>query len=293
MLLRRCLMHRLGIVTVLVIGSCLANTPSFSSSRAAFKDSAAVSAEKLAALVKLPALQADRADDLDGDGLPDAAEERIARDYFPALAVSPYDRCPRRGVLYRMRPHPDDASKLLVWYDVLYERDCGARGHLGDNEVFSALIDPAIAPPHGLLALRAVAHQNTWCEAVSTCGRLPGCTPCETAQHNGEPWPVVYVSVNKHGTYLSERVCDYSFICDFGGCQRPAHYEIPLMVNAGEPSSPLVRDLTADGFVRAEYGWGPELRHFEPWKGDQFGLAGAVAHDLQDPAFVIDPRGCF
>jgi hypothetical protein len=97
--------------------------------------------------------------DADGDGLIDAQELAIAQSYYPYYSVSPSDKCPLHGVLFRASPHPADASKIALWYVVLYENDCGAGGHVGDDEVFGALVDPSVPPPAGLLALRAISHQ--------------------------------------------------------------------------------------------------------------------------------------
>ena len=46
-------------------------------------------------------------------------------------------------IVYRVRPHPDDSALIHVIVDRLFERDCGAGGHVGDNEVFGMTVDPA------------------------------------------------------------------------------------------------------------------------------------------------------
>jgi hypothetical protein len=230
--------------------------------------------------------------DGDGDGIDDALEDDIARAYYPFFSLHPDDGCPLHGVLFRLSPHPDDASKLMIWYDVLYQDDCGVNGHVGDNELFGALIDPTLPAPAGILALRAISHQGTLCERVTTCGSLAGCAPCTTATRNGESYPVVFSSKDKHGGYVVEASCDQNVICDFGGCGVGAADD-PAMVNAGEPGAPLVTDLSAQGFITPEQGWTePGVMAYDPWGGAEFGTAGIVADDLEDAAFVIAPSGC-
>ena len=234
--------------------------------------------------------------DADADGLPDATEAALARDFFPYVSLDPADHCARHGVVYRVTPHPSSPGKIVIWFDLLYEHDCGLNGHPGDDEVFAVVADPAIPAPGGILAVRAISHQGTPCEIVTTCGSLPGCAPCTTAPRDGKDYPVVFPSIDKHGSYVSESTCDASTICDVGGCTLNAAPDRPgpsAMVNAGEPARPLVRDLTAGGFITPENGWAePTLLDFDPWGDTNFGGAGNVTSDLQDPAFVVPGSGC-
>jgi hypothetical protein len=233
------------------------------------------------------------AGDADEDGLDDAVEAQIAADSFPFLAVNPQDGCPLNGVVYRLRPHPADASLVTITYDVLFQNDCGSNGHVGDDEVFGVVVDPSMPAPASILALRAISHQGTPCEHTTSCGTLANCNACPTGMKNGTSYPAVFPSKDKHGLYVDEAVCDQSFICDLGGCQMPGTSDDVPLVNAGEPRHPLVNDLTAQGFITAAEGWTePELMNFDPWGGMDFGGAGNVTGDLNDAAFVIDPGGC-
>jgi hypothetical protein len=231
--------------------------------------------------------------DEDEDGVPDQLEAEVAHGYFPFYSLAARDRCPLHGVVYRVSPHPTWPQLLLVRYDVLYERDCGLRGHPGDSELFSTLIDPSQPAPRGILAVRSVSHRGTACESVMTCGALPGCRPCTTALRYGMPYPIVFSSLNKHGSYLSEEVCRYSFFCDFGGCSRQSVADDPPMLNVGEPGRPLLEDLSTEGFIRTENGWHePSLTGFNPWSGRKFAGGGATAKALTDPIYVIQPSRC-
>lgn len=233
--------------------------------------------------------------DVDRDGLSDLIESQLAELYFPMLSLDPDDRCPLHGVVYRVTPHPRNPRLVAIRYTILYERDCGFDDHVGDNEAFGMLIDPSRVAPDGILALRAIAHQNTWCETITTCGKLPGCTPCVEASKRGVPgYPVLFSSRGKHGNYLHPDACSGGGFCNLGGrCTLRSVADDPPMVNAGEPKHPLVRDLTESGFITPAEGWTvPELRHFDPWRPKGFGSAGRVDEDLRDPAFLIDPSGC-
>jgi hypothetical protein len=232
------------------------------------------------------------ASDGDLDGIDDAAEDALARNLFPVLSVHPQDDCPLHGVLYRLSPHPADPDLVTVWYVVLFQNDCGANGHVGDDEVFGVIADPAQRGAAAILALRAISHQGTPCQNDTSCGALPNCGACATAMKNGESHPIVFPSRDKHGLFANEGTCDQSIVCDFGGCQLATAAEPPF-VNAGEPMHPLVNDLTARGFITEANGWTePSLQNFDPWGGMDFGGAGNVTDDLTDAAFVIDPGGC-
>jgi hypothetical protein len=233
------------------------------------------------------------AGDADGDGLDDALELTLATDNFPFHSLAPNDDCPLNGVVFRATPHPDSPAHVMIWYVVLFQNDCGANGHVGDDEVFGVVVDPTLAAPQSILAVRAISHQGTICEGNTTCGTLPGCNPCTTATKNGASFPVVFASVDKHGQYVVESTCDANFICDFGGCTLNPTPNTPPLVNAGEPNQPLVTDLSAQGFITAANGWTEaSLMGFNPWSNQEFGSAGNVSDDLTDAAFVIPLSGC-
>jgi hypothetical protein len=232
-------------------------------------------------------------EDSDADGIPDDLEASYAAAYMPFVSVHPSDGCPTHGIAYRIAPHPSEPGRVMIWADVLYDVDCGANGHHGDDEMFGAVVDPSKPAPAGILAVRAISHQGTPCEHASTCGSCPGMTACATAEKGGTARPVVFPSKDKHGNYVDEAACDASLICDFGGCAQATAPDTSPMVNVGEPGHPLVTDLTSAGLVTAANGWtSPELTAFDPWKPGDFGGAGDVSKDLVDPAFVIDTTAC-
>jgi hypothetical protein len=224
--------------------------------------------------------------DSDHDGISDADEDRFAHDYLPFLSLDPSDDCPRAGILYRLRPHPTLPGRLHMIVDVLLEHDCGALGHIGDDEVFGVTIDPSRPGPAGIVAVRAIAHQATACQSITDCGSCAGMSACRTATKDGQVYPVVFSSKNKHGMYVDEGACNGACFLSNWCTMAPMPPALP-MVNAGEPSAPMTRDLTTGGFITPQNGWSePELMHFDPWGNQNFGGAGNVTDDLTDDSFL-------
>ena len=225
--------------------------------------------------------------DEDRDGLDDGREMEWAQDYLPFLSLDPGDGCTRGGMLVRVHPHPDDATKVHLLYDHLYEKDCGLTGHVGDNEAFGLTIDPAIPAPAGILTMVAIGHQSTICEKKTTCGSCGGLDACATGMKNGAAYPVVFSSKDKHASYVQKDKCNPILSC-FDTCTLASTSTAVTLVNVGEPGAPLVTDLTDQGFITAANGWtAQELFHWNPWDGSKdFGGAGNVAEDLVDTAFI-------
>jgi hypothetical protein len=213
---------------------------------------------------------------------------RIMSAYLPFLSIDPTDECPLSAIVFRLRPHPMSAARMHAIVDLLYEDDCGAGGHPGDNEVFGMTIDPATPPPAGILAIRAISHQNTACEGMSNCGPCPGTSldACMAGMRDGVPFPVVFYSKNKHGAYVDEGTCDGAcFLTNY--CTLAPTPTVPPMVNAGEPDMPLTNDLTAAGLITMANGWTDmSMFGYDPWGPSDFGSAGSVRGDLTDDAFL-------
>jgi len=227
--------------------------------------------------------------DNDHDGLDDAREQQLATDYLPYLSLAPDDGCPLSGLVARVRPHPDDATKILIVYSHLFERDCGLNGHVGDNEAFGIAIDPNIPAPAGILAIRTASHQNTVCERVTECSTCSGDgrDACDRTADGGADWPVLFASKGKHGQYATQGTCSPLNTC-FDSCTLNTVRDRPPVVNVGEPTAPLTHDLTTDGFITTANGWTEaELMNHDPWNtAVDFGSAGNVADDLADPEFI-------
>jgi hypothetical protein len=226
--------------------------------------------------------------DADHDGLEDAYETRLAREYMPYISLDPDERCARDGLVARVRKHPADATKILIVYSHLFEHDCGFGSHVGDNEAFGIVIDPTRPAPEGILAIKTVSHQNTRCKRITECSTCPGDgrPACDLASDGGAEWPVLYASNGKHGQYATLGQCPLLGTC-FDVCTLSKTRTRPPVVNIGEPGAPLVDDLTTQGFVNAANGWTePSLLHVDPWNAPHFGTAGNMAGDLTDDTFT-------
>lgn len=229
------------------------------------------------------------AGDQDGDGLEDAYEAALARDYLPYLSDDPADGCALSGIVYRARPHPGDPAYVVITHVRVYHEDCGYfNGHRGDDEVFGVTIDPRVPAPAGIVAMKAIGHQDTLCEGVTECGMCPGLRACATAQTGGQAVPVVFASRDKHANYVVAAAC--TLTACFDRCALAPAPTVPPLVNAGEPGRPLVADLTTQGFINNTNGWThPELLHLDPWDASRRvggGATGTIASRLVDPQFV-------
>jgi hypothetical protein len=229
--------------------------------------------------------------DQDHDGLDDAQELAWARDYLPYISHSPTEGCALGGLLVRVSPHPQNAKLLHIIYDFLYDNDCGTAiggigGHPGDDEVFATTVDPSRPGPDGIVAMKAISHQGTICERTSECGRCPGQKACATLDRSGQAWPAVWPSKDKHGSYVNRADSCGVFNTCGDVCEDNPTPTVPDVVNAGEPMSAMVHDLTTNGFITTANGWtNMQLFHYDPWSGKDFGNAGVVSADLVDPAF--------
>ncbi len=231
--------------------------------------------------------------DDDHDGLDDAHELAWAKEYMPFVSLSPSESCGTSGFAVRVSPHPDNPKQLHIHYDFLYDDDCGTAiggigAHSGDAESFALTVDPEQAAPAGILVIKAVSHRGTLCERVSICGQCPGQTACATLEKGGAPWPAVWASKSKHGSYVNRGDSCSGFATCGDVCEDSAMPVDRPIVNVGEPDHPLVHDLTDQGFVTQANGWKhAELFHYDPWSTTgTFGGGGNVAHDFVDTAFA-------
>lgn len=226
----------------------------------------------------------DAGPDLDLDGLPDGYEAQIAADYLPIIAVHAQDKCPLGGIVYRLRPHPQNPKLIHVIYDHLYQNDCGLGGHVGDNEAFAATINPAKPPSDGVTYLKGISHQATVCQKITECGTCNNAKPCETGDDNGVTRPIVYSARDKHGSYVLVNDCN-TWTC-LDQCAAAPRTPV-ILVNAGEPDAHLTEDLTAAGLITQANGWTEQsVFNFNPWDTTKdFGTAGNIAGDLVDTAF--------
>jgi hypothetical protein len=196
--------------------------------------------------------------DLDRDGLADDLEAYLAVTFFPTIhefaGPEGNDECPlplTRPVLYRARPrvvkHRVDSDYVAITYVLLYAEDCGALGHVGDDEAFTIFLHHDRIPDRWrTIAASASAHQDSRSERDSVgAGRA------------------IWVSKNKHSSYATFEACDDSGVpgevCTEDG-PSPRSY---AFLNVGEPWAHLSNDV---GDVMLRSGADPvAARALAPW----------------------------
>jgi len=214
-------------------------------------------------------------DDLDGDGISQITELRLAQAFFPTIwydrgedCVFPggnKDRLPSQPgrLVYRVQPHPKNHSSIAITYVLLYARDCGdfpsfiLHAHNGDDEPFAITLAPDSSCPLGyrIDALRTWAHWGTPIQYRDD--RIIEPKRCQfgfSLDPTGRS-DVVLSSENKHGNYL------HLSNCENGGFLGSDHCNLDFTMgdvnawvgfNAGEPNAQRHRDLGPLGFPGEE-----------------------------------------
>lgn len=197
-------------------------------------------------------------EDLDGDGIPQELELRLARHFFPTIwydegedTSSPGGNHSHRErnqpgrLLFRVRPHPRSPSHIAISYALLYRVDGGdvaaATCHRGDVEPFAITLrpDPFCALGYSMESIQTWAHEGTRYE-YGVPHYPSGCN-----------WSgAVLASENKHGNFLTEWECDANIYgtenCDTDWTTGDVNAWIGL--NVGEWSAPRHDDLSPLGF---------------------------------------------
>jgi hypothetical protein len=227
--------------------------------------------------------------DDDHDGVDDDLEAEVAARNLPAVHMHPEEGCGTpRGIVYRVRRHPDRPERLAITYVVLYQVDCGPlNGHLGDNEAFAITVDLG-ARPGGAATVGVIAdaHRHTSCESISTCETRAGTSAC-ARDGSDEPRVAIYSSRDKHANYLDPGVCESN--C-YDACAAGPVDDSLVLVDAGAADAPLCTDLSAGAgaLIVPGAGWSPSLLHFDPWSTGDFGGAGNIRNQLET---LIAPAG--
>lgn len=208
--------------------------------------------------------------DLDGDGLSQEFELRLARHFFPTIwydseedTASPGGNFNHREysqpgrLLFRVRPHPQSSSHIAITYALLYRVD-GGEGfgftlpcHQGDVEPFAITLkrDHSCALDYSIESIRTWAHvdalghkENT--RYVSGCDWGFSITPVSHTD-------VVLASENKHGNYLDDSDCDNNLAglenCSMSWTAGDVNAWTGL--NVGETYAPRHQDLSPLGFI--------------------------------------------
>lgn len=201
--------------------------------------------------------------DNDGDGIDDGLEQYLAEAFLPTIHYAGGDSCPDpdpQPVIFRAR-HPSwfgdpDENFILINYVQLYDEDCGANGHNGDNEPFMVWLYWT-GSNWSFYSLQATAHWGATCETLTDSFSLH-----------------VWVGDDKHGTYADPGECG----CFGGdGCSNPGWTKDHVLYNAGEPNNHLM-----DGLGSVANYWSSE----SIWSDGQFLSAGTISDQLYNTNFV-------
>ena len=224
--------------------------------------------------------------DRDQDGIDDATEAQIAMSYLPFLSLSGNDLCTTSGLAVRVTPSAMPPL-VMVRYAWLFDAECDNVPNEGSGGSISLLVNPGVVGAAGIIGVRAIAREGTGCQNISTCGQCLGQLTCATLGG----LPAVWAGLDSHALYVnSTESCIPVTVCA-AECDDAAMSAAPPMVNVGEPSVPLIHDLTDQGFITAANGrQSMSLMHYDPWGGLPFGAIAPVS-DLLD-GVAIDPPIC-
>lgn len=205
-------------------------------------------------------------EDLDLDGLVDLWEDEILARVRPSLQLDeaePLVDDPEAvlAMVGRVFPVGDLIHVyIMIGYHYDYGR-CGLSSHDGDSERVAVALQRMFGPEDGpgdvrILSAYTAAHEGTLTDEGAT---YEGASLSElsfpTDPSTGEPRWRVWSSDGKHATYGSVDACESaSFVpCIEEDCAPdgvdPLLFEIlPPIANAGEPTAPLLTDLSSLGF---------------------------------------------
>ena len=185
--------------------------------------------------------------DSDADGLSDALEQRLLDQFVPAFEIGAHD-CSERpaqftpnvklttvqaedgtiyGQAFPVRGHGSEPEVELHFYH-LWREDCGAHGHPLDAEHVAVLLQPS---GDGWKAMYwyAAAHEQTVCD-VSQIARA-------STLHAESKGARVWISPDKHASYLDERLCSAG--CGADLCEKMVPLDVKRVVNLGEVGHPM------------------------------------------------------
>lgn len=191
--------------------------------------------------------------DSDRDGLSDALEDSLLKQFVPRFMISAQDCSTRpaefvplqskpiiqseNGTIYGQAiPRKGQPGQVELHFYHLWRKDCGDLGHPLDAEHVSALVSRDGQSKWKALYWYAAAHEGTLCDS-SQIAR--GSTV--DAEVSG---PKVWISRGKHGSFLSDVVCKNG--CGGDECQNLQPLTVASIINLGEPSEPAVGATWAD-----------------------------------------------
>jgi hypothetical protein len=221
----------------------------------------------LGLLPACPLAQSPVARDTDRDGLSDELEQRLLMHFEPAFMIGAHDcsdvpaefepgmETPTLkaadGTVYgqvkpygkQMKPYGGQVTRakgstearplVEIHYYHLWWKDCGPHGHPLDAEHVAVLVegtgDDVATADWKAMYWYAAAHEDTVCD-VSQIARA-------STLHAEDRGAKVWVSLGKHASYLSERMCTGG--CGADKCEDMHALKTDRVINFGEPGHPM------------------------------------------------------
>ena len=200
----------------------------------------------MAAAPTMATTQTATALDSDRDGLSDALEAELLRQFQPRWMVGSEDCSVRParfaagvpvptvveddGTVYgRATPVRSHRDEVELHFYHLWRRDCGRMGHALDAEHVAVLLRREDGEKAAWKALYwyAAAHEDTVCDAsqITRASTLD-------AEDKGA---TVWISPGKHGSFLNEELCSHG--CGGDRCAEMEEMKAGEVVNLGELSA--------------------------------------------------------
>jgi hypothetical protein len=214
----------------------------------------------VAAAPTMTTAQTATAPDSDGDGLSDALEAELMRQFQPRWMVAK-DDCSVRparfaggaevptvveddGTVYGQAFPVGSPGEVELHFYQLWRRDCGQMGHPLDAEHVAVLLrrENAVDTKPGWRAVYwyAAAHEDTVCDA----SQITRASTLKAADKGATVW----VSPGKHASFFNEELCSHG--CGGDRCTDMERMKTADVVNVGELSRPM------DGAVWVSFaGW--------------------------------------
>ncbi len=188
--------------------------------------------------------------DSDGDGLNDALEQKLLEQFQPTFLIGTHDCSDQpaefqrsvakptvvssNGTIYGQAfPAKDGSGEVEVHYYHLWRTDCGRHGHPLDAEHVSALLQPKSGDSQSAdwtaRYWYAAAHEDTVCD-VSQIAR-------SSTLHAERHGPTVWISPDKHASYLSASSCSGG--CGADRCTQMTKLKVSDVINLGEEKHPM------------------------------------------------------
>ena len=186
--------------------------------------------------------------DNDQDGLDDAFEDALLKQFQPQLMVSredcsikPAQFAPflseptvlvENGILYAQAfPRGASGQEVELHYYHLWRKDCGQISHPLDAEHVSLLLraDTKDATRWRAIYWYAAAHEDTVCDA----SQVTRASTLKAETHGTTVW----ISAGKHASFFRSELC--SRTCGGDRCVDAVQIASPTVVNVGELQQPM------------------------------------------------------